>query len=219
MRSSRLLLSGLVVGALMIGGLGCKRKSLSRNTDFVGPEGGLSPLGAPSDMGIGGQPLDARGTGAPLTGELRTSSGDRYYCDNSGRIIGMETARWGNWGVDLTGRPLGGETPNVLFAFDSAAIQAPERPKIEAVAALTEDENYRTVGLVLEGHCDDRGTEEYNLSLGERRSLAVREQLLGLDVASERITTVSFGEAYPVDPGQNEEAWRKNRRVVFVVTQ
>jgi len=218
MRATRLLLSGLVVGAVMAGGFGCKSRSIGRNKDG-GPISDMPPI-IPSDVpGPWPGELPPRpGDRTPMTGELTTASGDSYYCDTSGRIIGMKT-RWGSWGVDLEGNSLGGETPNALFAFDSAAVQPSERAKFEAVAGLTEDPTYSTVGLVLEGHCDDRGTEEYNLSLGERRSLAAREQLLGFGVANERMTNVSFGEAYPVEPGQTEESWRKNRRVVFVVTQ
>ena len=64
----------------------------------------------------------------------------------------------------------------------------------------------------MEGNCDERGTEKYNLSLGERRALAVREYLANLGVDSRRVVTVTYGAAKPVDPGHNESAWKKNRR-------
>lgn len=71
--------------------------------------------------------------------------------------------------------------------------------------------------VVAEGHCDERGTAEYNLALGERRAYSVQEFLLGLGVSPDRITTVSYGSELPVDPGHNEAAWAKNRRVYLRV--
>ena len=69
----------------------------------------------------------------------------------------------------------------------------------------------------IEGHCDDRGTAEYNLALGERRAAAAKGYLVKLGVPAARVNTISYGEEMPVDPGQNEEAWTKNRRDHFVV--
>ncbi len=69
----------------------------------------------------------------------------------------------------------------------------------------------------LEGHCDERGTTEYNLALGEKRSVAVRDYLVNLGVERSRLATVSFGKEKPADLGHNEISWAKNRRVEFVV--
>jgi peptidoglycan-associated lipoprotein len=103
----------------------------------------------------------------------------------------------------------------VYFDFDSSAIKSSEKPKIEAVASyLNANSN---VGLLIEGNCDERGTEQYNLSLGERRALAVREYLVNLGISSQRVHTLSFGESRPVEPGHNDAAWAKNRRDDFVV--
>ena len=66
--------------------------------------------------------------------------------------------------------------------------------------------------LRIEGHCDERGTEEYNRSLGERRALAVREKLLDLGLNPNMVETRTYGEARPLDPGHNEGAWKQNRR-------
>ncbi len=71
--------------------------------------------------------------------------------------------------------------------------------------------------VVAEGHCDERGTAEYNLALGERRARSVQEFLVGLGITPDRITTVSYGSELPVDPGHNESAWSKNRRVYLRV--
>jgi peptidoglycan-associated lipoprotein len=69
--------------------------------------------------------------------------------------------------------------------------------------------------LVLEGHCDERGTEEYNLALGERRANSVKRYLSGLNVGKTTLTTVSYGESRPAKPGHDESAWKWNRRVDF----
>jgi peptidoglycan-associated lipoprotein len=72
--------------------------------------------------------------------------------------------------------------------------------------------------VTIEGHCDDRGTPEYNLALGERRAVAVKTFLVSLGIAPDRIRTVSYGNEFPFDPGKNEEAYAKNRRGHFVIT-
>jgi peptidoglycan-associated lipoprotein len=105
----------------------------------------------------------------------------------------------------------------VLFDYDSAQIVDSERGKVEAVAALLTQNTAMTV--VLEGHCDERGSNEYNLTLGERRALAVRAFLMGLGVDTARIQTRSFGEERPKNPGHDEAAWAENRRVEFVTVQ
>jgi peptidoglycan-associated lipoprotein len=71
--------------------------------------------------------------------------------------------------------------------------------------------------ITIEGNCDERGTEEYNLALGEKRALAARDFLVNFGIAKSRISVISYGEERPVDPRQNEEAWAKNRRDEFVV--
>jgi len=73
--------------------------------------------------------------------------------------------------------------------------------------------------VVAEGHCDERGTSEYNLALGERRARAVVEQLAALGVAPARLSTVSYGSELPADPAHNEQAWAKNRRVYLRVVR
>jgi peptidoglycan-associated lipoprotein len=99
----------------------------------------------------------------------------------------------------------------VYFAFDSSQLDDENRKIVEAHARnLAANPNIK---VHLEGHCDERGTREYNVALGERRAQAVERAMRVLGVASNRITTVSYGEEKPVDPGHNEAAWAKNRRV------
>ena len=104
---------------------------------------------------------------------------------------------------------------DVNFDFDRSDI------KPEARRILEENANWlrenRRVRVQIEGHCDERGTVEYNLALGQRRATSVRKYLVALGVSPERLFTISYGEEQPVDPGHNEEAWAKNRRVHFKV--
>ena len=103
----------------------------------------------------------------------------------------------------------------VFFDYDRNDLKSEAQETVEKVAAwlLT----YPDVTLALEGNCDERGTREYNLALGERRANAVRSYLLALGIDQNRLTTISFGKERPAVLGSNEVAWAQNRRTVFVV--
>ena len=102
----------------------------------------------------------------------------------------------------------------VHFKYDSAVVEDSEQANLASVAQALSDTN---LALLIEGHCDERGTEEYNRSLGERRALALREALAKINVDSMRAKTISYGKDKPVDPGHDEAAWAKNRRGEFVL--
>ncbi|WP_027722454.1 peptidoglycan-associated lipoprotein Pal [Maridesulfovibrio zosterae] len=104
----------------------------------------------------------------------------------------------------------------VHFDFDSFEIKEEYRPLLQAKAEVLK--KYDNVTMVIEGYCDERGTEEYNLALGERRARAAYEFLILLGVAPERLSIVSFGEEDPIDQGHNETAWAQNRRAQFRLT-
>jgi len=104
----------------------------------------------------------------------------------------------------------------IHFDFDSSTIKPSEEANLQAVANYFKD-NKKFEGLIIEGNCDERGTEKYNLSLGERRALAAREYLNNLGVDPQRIKTVTWGKSHPVDPGHDEAAWKQNRRDDFVL--
>jgi peptidoglycan-associated lipoprotein len=104
----------------------------------------------------------------------------------------------------------------IHFDFDSSVIKPSEEAKLQDVANYFKD-NTKYEALIVEGNCDERGTEKYNLSLGERRALAAREYLANLGVNPERIKTVTYGKDHPVDPGHDESAWQKNRRDEFIL--
>lgn len=103
----------------------------------------------------------------------------------------------------------------VFFGFDRYNLTAQARYTLQKQAAwMTANSN---VNVVIEGHCDERGTREYNLALGERRASAVADYLMTLGVPATRVSTISYGKERPEDPASNEEAWAKNRRGVTVI--
>jgi peptidoglycan-associated lipoprotein len=104
---------------------------------------------------------------------------------------------------------------SVQFAYDSAMLAPREQAKIEAAGQYLLDHSDRVMHV--DGHCDERGSSEYNLSLGEQRAQSVRKFLIDLGIDGSRVQTRSFGKEKPLDPGHNEEAWTKNRRGDFVV--
>src|SRR5579864_3105019 len=107
------------------------------------------------------------------------------------------------------------QADTVYFDFDSSVVKSSEKSKITAVAEYMKANPANAVRV--EGHCDERGTEEYNRALGERRALAAREELISQGADANRIPTETFGKDRPADPGHNEEAWKKNRRAEFIV--
>ena len=105
------------------------------------------------------------------------------------------------------------ELETIYFDFDRFDIRADARPVLRANAAAISDMSGR---VTIEGHCDERGSAEYNLALGERRANAVKRYLVDLGVTSSKLRTVSFGEERPAVQGHDESAWRYNRRSDFV---
>jgi peptidoglycan-associated lipoprotein len=104
----------------------------------------------------------------------------------------------------------------LFFPLDSFEVDGTGQQVLQANAALLK--KYPTWIITIEGHCDERGTAEYNLALGEKRALAAKTYLVSLGVPADRLRTVSYGKEFPFDPGHDESAWSKNRRAHFVVT-
>lgn len=114
---------------------------------------------------------------------------------------------------------VGMEGDRVFFEFDKSAVTAAEAAKLDKqVAWLGQNEN-ASVRIVIEGHCDPRGTSEYNLGLGKRRAEAVKAYLVSKGVSADRIDTVSYGKERPAVVGSDEAAYSKNRRGVTVVIE
>jgi len=104
---------------------------------------------------------------------------------------------------------------NIHFDFDKSFIRPDAKPILAEVAEYLK--GHPDAKLRIEGHCDERGTSEYNMALGERRASAASKYLENLGIAGSRLSTISYGEERPLDPGHDEEAWTKNRRAVFVL--
>ncbi len=109
------------------------------------------------------------------------------------------------------------ELKDVFFDFDRAQLRADQQQTM--LTNVTWLQAHATARIVVEGHCDERGTAEYNLSLGHRRARAVREVLVKAGVSAERIAVVSYGEERPFVLGHDESAWKWNRRVHFALGQ
>ncbi|MCD6327080.1 peptidoglycan-associated lipoprotein Pal [bacterium] len=108
------------------------------------------------------------------------------------------------------------QSPDIRFDFDQANLKPKSREVLNKIAFSMFD--YPELTLVIEGHCDERGSNEYNLALGERRARAAKDYLIQMGVEPHRIDAISFGEEKPLDTRHNVAAWAKNRRDTFVIT-
>jgi peptidoglycan-associated lipoprotein len=173
--------------AITLADTGCRNHRPVKVTQIPG-----SPSGQVGDLGLGGTMTQG--------GQIQTGGGSTANLED---FEGM--------GADRAA--LAAHT--VYFAYDSAVVRKGERANVQSVAdALGRDASTK---LLIEGHCDERGTEEYNRSLGERRALALRQALAKIGVDPSRIRTISYGKDKPADPGHDESAWSKNRRGEFVL--
>lgn len=129
---------------------------------------------------------------APISYEV-----DRLEVENSSRT---------SLDLDLEWEP-------VFFEFDKAILTADARETLNAYAQVLLANS--DLKVLLEGHCDIRGTEEYNMALGERRAQQVKRYLEELGISTNRMKTISYGELRPLDPSDDESAWARNRRVSF----
>jgi len=142
--------------------------------------------------------------GAPIEGQDKSKPGGEG-------IASADPAQWAN----ATRNAEIFKMDTAYFDFDSSVVKSSEKSKVAAVADYLKA--HPADGLSVEGHCDERGTEEYNRSLGERRALALREELVGAGVSASHVLTESFGKDRPADPGHDESAWSKNRRGEFIL--
>ena len=109
------------------------------------------------------------------------------------------------------------ESTHVYFDYDKADIKAEAKPVLEKKAEfLRANASYK---VTIEGYCDERGTNEYNMALGDRRAKSAMKYLNALGISANRMSTVSYGEEKPADPGHNEAAWAKNRRGEFKLSK
>ncbi|MBN2450710.1 MAG: OmpA family protein [Lentisphaeria bacterium] len=198
----------LAAAAVVLGFLsatGCARRPKLDLTGLRGsaPGGGEGVAGAGADFGgglgefkpfVGTEALGPSGGGWTAT--------DQPLTDGSGGGIVPTQERWAS--------------VVVYFAYDSAAIGPAERPKLETLAGHLKE--YANYAVIVEGHCDDRGSDEYNRALGEQRALVVRDYLMSLGITGDRLETVSYGEERPAVPNATSESQHgRNRRAEFVI--
>jgi peptidoglycan-associated lipoprotein len=125
------------------------------------------------------------------------------------------TPQLGDW--DPVGPDGVGPLADIHFGYDQATLSEEARATLEKHALWLQ--NHRDAKVVVEGHCDERGTVDYNLALGEQRARAAWDYLKTLGVSEDRLRIVSFGKEKPLDPGNNEAAWARNRRAHFALTR
>jgi peptidoglycan-associated lipoprotein len=198
MKLNKLIFPLALALTVMLASTGCK-KGITRVTPLPGSQ---QPIVGGGDTGSGTLSQGGQMSGGENPGGVGIQPGG-----------GPTSTDWDPANMNLDRAALAAYT--VHFKFDSAVVQDNEQANIASVAqALTSDP---TLKLLIEGNCDERGTEEYNRSLGERRALALREALAKNGIDPSRIRTISYGKDKPVDPGHDEAAFAKNRRGDFVL--
>jgi peptidoglycan-associated lipoprotein len=105
----------------------------------------------------------------------------------------------------------------IHFDFDKFFIRDDAKPVLESNATWLK--KWSSVKLLIEGHCDEKGTEEYNLALGEKRAKSTYDYLISLGISADRLKIISYGKSQPIDPGHNEVAWQRNRRAQFTIIE
>jgi peptidoglycan-associated lipoprotein len=151
-------------------------------------------------------------SGPPAPGRPPESAA---VASNDGSVTASPLLPWDNQPIDVINGPDSPLKP-VFFLYDSDELDDAAKGVLKANADVLK--TYRTWVITIEGHCDERGTAEYNLALGDRRALAAKNYLASLGIAADRVRTVSYGNEFPFDAGHNETAWAKNRRAHFMLT-
>ena len=146
---------------------------------------------------------DSSGSGSSSSGSDVSSEGTITETTGSGIVSGSQEDLIVNVG------------DRVFFGYDSSDLDSDALELLQdQVAWLKQNSN---VSVTIEGHCDERGTREYNLALGEKRAQAVKNYLIGLGINPDRVSTISYGKERPAVVGSNDGAWAQNRRSVTIV--
>ena len=191
----------LLLFALSLAGSACS--SVNRNPATGGPSA-AAPVTPPVES-----PAPAPGTAsAPESSGASGLTQDEILALPPD--VGEETDLLGIGAKSLAELNAEGHLKDVQFEYDSARLSPTVRATLEENAAWLS--RYPSVRILVEGHCDERGTVEYNLALGEERARAVRDYLRDLGIGSGRMRIISYGKEFPLDPGHDEDAWRRNRR-------
>lgn len=178
----------VLAAAVLLAIVGCQKKEIASGAGYGAAGDGSGAAGAGRRAGVGEQDLGGTaGRGLPGGGAAGVPASERAAFENE----------------------------DIYFAFDSAALSQEAQAVLRKKAAFLKA--HPNVRVTIEGHCDERGTNEYNLALGEARAKAAKAFLVDLGIASERLATISYGEERPIVRGSTEEAWAKNRRAHFVI--
>ena len=184
---------------------GCAKKDMVKTEEQVPAVQAAPPAAATPESGRSS--LSKEGTPGATTGEpiAETPTREAVVKQEAGKeaVTGQAAATLQN------------ELQKIYFNFDSADLSQESRSVLSKDAELLAKQTGVTVRI--EGNCDERGSDEYNLALGERRAKAARDYLVNLGVQPERLSVISYGEEKPADPGHDEAAWAKNRRDEFVI--
>ncbi len=195
----------ILLSSLMLLNSGCSKKNIipPESTELGGTElSGGTNINYPSadgysETGLAGEEsIDSTGTGS---GSLSINSGADQQSEEYRRTYGRSSTAF---------RP-------IYFTFDQAGINPDMAPILSSNAGYIKDNP--AIMIVIEGNCDERGTNEYNLALAERRAINTKEYLVNLGVNPARLRTVSYGEERPLFTGQNEQDWSQNRRADFII--
>ena len=196
----------LLLGALALAGCPKRPEVAQAPGSAVGPAAATSQ--APGSMAPGAGPAQAQ----PRAGEVPVT---RTPAPGESPVQPRPGAA-APGGAQAGGVPGASPLKDVFFDFDKAAIRD------DLKAALNDNVGWLKVNTgakaLIEGHCDERGTAEYNLGLGERRAKAVKDYLIAAGIAADRISTISYGKERPFVLGHDESAWKWNRRGHFVIT-
>ena len=168
----------------------------------------LAACGGKRPPAVAGSAGGARPPAPPVTGTETLEGPDVQTVDRGSELSERELS-------DASGE--GGPLEDIHFEYDSAALTDEARAILERHAAWIKSRP--GLKIVVEGHCDERGTVEYNLALGDQRARAARDYLVNLGVPASMLTATSFGKERPLDPAGNEAAWARNRRGHFAVSR
>jgi peptidoglycan-associated lipoprotein len=182
-----LLVAGI---ALSFAAVSCKSRKPVNVTPIPGRTGG-----GPGDVGPGGAIEGGPGGGGEATAHAAANPADWATAARDDQKFAADV---------------------VHFDYDSSVVKSSEKSKLQNVADYLRA-NAASTGVEIEGHCDERGTDQYNYALGERRALALREELISMGIDPNRILTKSYGRSRLIDLGTTEEAHARNRRGVFIL--
>ena len=150
---------------------------------------------------------DSSGSGSSTSSSDVSSSGSDSSDDTTSEASPIEPGSQEDLIVNVGDR--------VFFNYDSSELDGDAQELLQDQVAWLKQ--YSDVSVIIEGHCDERGTREYNLALGEKRAQSVKNYLISLGISSDRISTISYGKERPAVVGSNDGAWAQNRRSVTVV--